>query len=338
MPPYVAAFICFLFFVVFAANNWFILNFDKPWGMIDIDRYVELRNDYRLGDKVQNHILTIMLFDWFGDLWFTPLLFGLVFPVSVWFFYRSFSKESVSVFQFFLFFLGTFNFIFFWFTALYAQALACCCFMLGVGLIRHRHLFLGLSLLVLSCFFHEYMFAVYFLILIVLSFFYDRWLGVLLSVIGFFVCVKFKHAWVWSSYYTWVEPGVYMMLFTFTFPLVWFMAFLGAKRLTFWSAVTAVFCVVMPFITIGRGMFFSHLFGVFFAGQYLREVYVRRGWVVVAVVILLCCLWLNNIFDVTMKNMMLELPYRGLDKDRLKGDLGVVESMYLNLSCTKIDK
>ena len=326
-----------LFLTVFAANTWSLANIGKPWGMTDVDNYLVFLQQYAAGQHVDDHYLTVALMHALGNYWFTPIVFGILFPWSVWFFLRHFLGEDNKAFiAFLLFIFGCMDWTFYWFSGLYAQTLACTCFCLSLGyLLRgwRYDLIPTFGFAVLACVFHSLIFAVY-MILIMCVLVLDNMniraliLGVL--VYRVFLWGKFVYLLTPFNEHMLPEPSPYMMLFLYTFPLLWLLAYVNLGKLNNMSFFFVTLSVSMPFITYGRGMFFAHIFLVAYATKTLYEWKISNRFLLAAFIVLLA-FWYQNYYAYISQAMAVEATYREISLETLS-HIGIKPVMCIDLT------
>ena len=320
--------VCFVFF--WLLWGFFVVwdgAFGVPFGGGDVDVYlgwfgggdIDVRGLY-------THFVFLGVVGVLGDpgvvlLWFVPFLLCVCLPLS---FYWCFSGLLDCEWDVLLGVFGccfcSFGLLFFGVGALWSQLFASFFFFLSLGFFLRGCVLWGVVLGCVAVVVHPFVLGVYGLVFCgLLCSVSVRW-GCLfvLGCVLFFGLVGFDF-WeytVWSGF-GFREPPLYNMVFVFTFPLLWFFALFGwrcvpSRQL---RCVLLVLGVVMPFSHLGRGLVYLHFFLVLFGVLgYRRLRCLVVPWVFDVLVLVLVCLWFDNVFGFLMLNLWSQLPGRGLSQ------------------------
>lgn len=310
-----ACFCLYLFFVGLGIRYYD--DYRLAYGMSDVDRYNAWLDGEPLSGKVYYvHGFVLWLLSLVPNRNYTlnyiiPFVVWLVLPFSLFRFYNTLSKDkedNISRVVFFIF--GTFTLLFFQYTALWAELLA---FVFFIWALSWRGVW-GIIFAVLSVLAHPMMAGIWFLY--VLAYLWDR--GAILVFISLALagagCVYVSGAYTiltFFSDYTGNEAGLYMMFYVYTCPLLIMFAVMSRTKTRLESFIFLLF-VVTPFIQIGRGLPFAHIFLAYYALDGYHQLREHLGQLFYPFTFALVFLWFEYFLGFIQGNMVKELVLRGL--------------------------
>jgi hypothetical protein len=317
-----------IFVFLYAVNTAFYAIFHLPFGMGDIDRYacwlgVVRPGCYPLsGFSFYVHIFFISLVSFLGGLeavlWFVPLLL-VVIPLLLFWFYRAFYPPWFSFCSVLFFLFGSYFLFFFWFTALYSELLAIFFVILSLGFYYRDNWFGFIVFGCLGVLSHAYL--GFFFVLLLLGEYFNRGFSSLdvlsLGVVGVIVLVMsgFLGFFTPFSDYPIKEPNWYLQVAGYTCPLFFVFMFFTKVNVRYFG-LFVLLAFLMPFVHLGRGMVFLHLFlcPVAFGGflSLDRCLVGLRKWLFRLFVVCFLLGYSLNFFYFMGSNMLRELPERGL--------------------------
>lgn len=296
------------------------MHYGIPFGMSDVDRYMEWFNGKEL-DRISmlTHFIFIKtiehIYNPYIALVFVPSLSCyIIMPGLLLYFYTGIMNLEKSSDCVFLFVFGTFTPTMFFFTALWSQMMSFMSFILAIAFYtRKNHLYIIAS--IVSIMIHPYMSMIYFVILLTYLLKQGKiiyfTLILSLSLLTIFL-TDTSNLIIPFSNYGLNEPNIYTFFFVYTSPVVVLLSLLGFKNDKY-SFLTKILLFTMPFVHIGRGMVFLHVFLVMYAAEYISKLSVYRSFFVYALIIL----WLQFFVWFISTNMLYEMGLRGLNGDFL---------------------
>jgi hypothetical protein len=323
-----------LFIFSLQLNQIFFRVYHLPFGMSDVDAYacwlgqhIDYRDDCT--SVPLSHLLVVEIIEHIGGIasmvWFIPFLLCFVIPILLYLLYDSMGlTESECFFSVLVFIFMSFSFLSFTFISVYAQMISFCFTILSLIFYRRSKLILFIIFMVLSIASH-YMSLLFYFLLILGELIRRKYYRIL--VIIFFVFVYFFFSYN-INYYTTLykragsqQPGLYEMLFWFTFPLTFAFMFFGYLDERFkWLFLFLL--LICPFIELGRGMYYFHIFMspmVYLGYKRLCGFLDSRSKILFTLFLCgFCVIWFLQLLSLFIHSMVKEFVFRGLDASLLK--------------------
>lgn len=301
--------LCILSFVFFEllALMWYGY-YAVPFGMSDVDRYMEWFNDGDVDFRgLLTHSVILYVFN-LPILWvfFPALVCFIVLPYGCYRFYHTILPYRDSLWAVFFFCFGTFAPLMFFFTALWSQMLAFTVAVYAFAFYYEGKLKLGFLGMFLSVVIHPFMLVFWVLVLLAANKLdYRRYVPFLLLVVIVAVSLGLHKFLVFFSDYPLKEPNLYTMFFVYTCPIIWVYAFLVKHH----NRLYWILFALMPFVHLGRGMPFLHLILCVYVAKGFRRVKSAQQTCLVLFIIFS---WFQYFMYFMLQNMFTELSWRGL--------------------------
>lgn len=326
-------FLVFSFLTFFSLSYIYTGHYGIAYGMSDIDRYNCMWNKATIDDDCKpataktffTHFYTFFLFGSLDDPQLVNyvinlFIWGLI-PLCFYVFSRSWlhNKEN-AVHTVFYFMFGTYIYYFFGVMLLLAQLTSFIFYLLSLRYLQEQEYFKALPFIVLAIIGHPYILSIYILYLLAAALYTRKYSYlaagfVLTCCFLFFLGSDIDFYMVFGSDRP--QPSLYDVFFIFTNPLLTFFFFigLGLKKPDIMHYFTVLLLFIAPFSGVTRALPFLLVMtaNYGFIGFKHTMKNIKGGRYLELIIIASFILHFLYMFDFFVKNMVLEMYYRGLD-------------------------